>query len=161
MLQLRPIRREDNFAVSQVIRTVMTEFHCIGEGFSINDPEVNDMHAAYPRPQAGFFVLTDPEDRIVGVGGYGPLTGGDGSTCELRKMYLLPAARGQGAGLRLLQHCLQVAAGDGYERMYLETVAGMKDAAALYARNGFTPLPGPLGSTGHCGCDRYMVRDLS
>lgn len=161
MLQLRAIRREDNPTVSQVIRTVMTEFSCVGEGFSINDPEVDDMYSAYAQPRAGFFVLTDQEDGVVGVGGYAPLTGSDGNTCELRKMYLLPAARGQGAGRRLLEHCLQAAAADGYTRMYLETVQGMTDAAALYVRNGFTALDAPLGHTGHCSCDRYMVKELA
>ena len=154
------MRREDNPAVSQVIRTVMTEFNCVGEGYSINDPEVDDMFSAYSQARAGFFVLNDEEEHIAGVGGYAPLAGGDGTTCELRKMYLLPAARGQGAGRRLLEHCLQAAAADGYSRMYLETVAGMTDAAALYARNGFMTLSAPLGHTGHCSCDRYMVREL-
>ena len=35
----RRIRPEDNSTVAHIIRTVMTEFDCVGEGYSINDPE--------------------------------------------------------------------------------------------------------------------------
>ncbi|MGB3801100.1 MAG: GNAT family N-acetyltransferase [Lewinella sp.] len=159
MLKLRPIGPEDNEAVAAVIRTVMTEFSCVGEGYSINDPELGNMHAAYSPPGSAFYALTK-EGNIVGVGGFAPLAHSDGTVCELRKMYLLPTARGSGGGRMLLHRCLDEARKDGYERMYLETVRAMTTAATMYARYGFTPLDGPLGKTGHTGCDRYMIRHL-
>ena len=42
---------EDNAAVATVIRTVMPEFGACGEGFAINDPEVDYMHRAYAAPR--------------------------------------------------------------------------------------------------------------
>ena len=173
-LGLRPIEPADNLAVAHVIRTVMPEFGCVGTGFSINDPEVDDMYATYIVPGSGFFVLyTDDllagaaagamgsgEESVVGVGGYAPLAGGDPGVCELRKMYLLPGARGHGGGRWLLEHCLNAATAAGYDRMYLETVAAMTAAAAVYRKFGFVEIPEPLGATGHSGCDRFMVRPL-
>ncbi len=46
--KIRPIRPEDNPAVAQIIRQVMTEFGAVGCGFSIEDDEVDSMFEAYP-----------------------------------------------------------------------------------------------------------------
>ena len=159
MLTLRPIQPTDNAAVARIIRTVMPEFNCVGEGFSINDPELEDMYTAYTQPRSAFYVLTD-ETGTVGVGGYAPLAGGDGTICELRKMYLLPTVRGKGGGKLIMDACLAGARRDGYDAMYLETVRAMTTAAKVYARYGFTYLDGPMGSTGHSGCDRFMIRSF-
>ncbi|MEL7161784.1 MAG: GNAT family N-acetyltransferase [Bacteroidota bacterium] len=162
-MRLRPITPADNTAAAHVIRTVMPEFGCVGEGYSINDPEVENMAGYYSVPGAAFYVLeagAAAGAKIVGVGGYAPLAGGDGTTCELRKMYLLPEARGKGMGRLLLDTCFEGAHKDGYTRMYLETVEEMTGAAALYRKNGFVYLEAPLGATGHCSCDRYMVKNL-
>ncbi|MCP9234938.1 GNAT family N-acetyltransferase [Lewinella sp. JB7] len=162
MLHLRPITPADNAAVARVVRTVMPEFGCVGAGYSINDPELEDMYAAYAQPRSAFFVLTEasPAAGVVGVGGYAPLAGGDGTVCELRKMYLLPAARGKGGGKLLLERCLAGARADGFASMYLETVASMVTAARVYEKYGFEPLPAPLGSTGHGSCDRFMIKSF-
>ncbi len=167
-LTLRPIAPADNAAVAYVIRTVMPEFGCVGAGFSIEDPEVDDMAGAYGGPRSEFFVVEGPgapddpaaATTILAVAGYAPLTGGDADTCELRKMYALSAARGKGAGKLLIDACLAGAREAGFRRMYLETVAAMTQAAELYRKHGFREIAGPLGGTGHTGCDRYMVRDL-
>ena len=37
---LREIQQEDNEQVARIIRQVMTEFGAVGDGYSINDPEV-------------------------------------------------------------------------------------------------------------------------
>ncbi|PPK88253.1 putative acetyltransferase [Neolewinella xylanilytica] len=161
MLHLRPIQPEDNAAVARLIKTVMTEFHCTGDGYSINDPELADMFSAYTEARSAFFVLVDSHQQIVGAGGYAPLHASGPEVCELRKMYLLPDVRGHGGGKQLLEHCLAEAGRDGFSKMYLETVAGMTTAAKLYAKYGFTPLDAPLGHTGHSACDRYMIRDLT
>ncbi len=160
VLSIRPMRREDNPAVADVIRTVMTEFGAVGRGFSIEDPEVDAMYEAYQGPRSCFFVVT-AGDRVVGCGGLAPLVGGDPDVCELRKMYYLPSARGQGAGRRLLELLIASARSFGYRQMYLETLARMEGAARLYAKVGFASLPGPCGSTGHCGCDNFYLLNLA
>lgn len=159
MLLLRTIQPEDNSAVKALILQVMGEFSCLGEGFSSSDAELDDMYAAYRQPGSAFYVLTDEGGRVVGTGGYGPLPGTSG-VCELRKMYLLSEVRGKGGGRKMLEACLESARGAGYRRMYLETVQQMTRAAVLYTSYGFEPLDGPLGRTGHCGCDRFLVKDL-
>jgi putative acetyltransferase len=156
---LRPITAADDAAMAQVIRTVMPEFGASGPGFAISDPEVDHLSVAYSAPRAAYFVL-ERDREIVGGGGIAPLAGGDPGVCELRKMYLLPGARGHGRGRQLLQRCLASARNLDYQRCYLETLTGMDAAQHLYADAGFKTLCAPLGATGHFACDRYFALDL-
>ena len=124
------------------------------------------MSRAYSRPGAGFFVvesLAGGASQLVGGGGVAPLDGtvSTAGVCELRKMYFLPMARGHGVGSRLLGLCLRLAAELGYSTCYLETLGGMQQAIRLYERFGFVRLPGPLGATGHHGCDRHYARSVA
>ena len=157
--RIRPIEHRDDAAIASVIRTVMPEFGADGPGFAIHDPEVDAMSAAYGIPRAAYFVV-EREGLVLGGGGVAALLGGDPDTCELRKMYFLPALRGLGAGSALMQTCLAAARGFGFRRCYLETLTGMDAAKALYRRSGFQALPGSLGQTGHFGCDSFFVLDL-
>ena len=156
---IRPIRPADDPVMAVIIREVMTSFGAYGPGYSINDPEVDAMSAHYPEPRAAFFVVEE-DGRVLGGGGIGPLAGADADVCELRKMYFLPEARGRGLGERMLLRCLDAARERGYRRCYLETLSGMDAAMRLYTKAGFKPLCGPLGSTGHSGCDRHYLLEL-
>jgi putative acetyltransferase len=156
---IRPIEPRDDAAVAAIIRSVMPEFGAGGPGFAIHDAEVDAMHAAYSQPRSAYFVI-ESHGRVLGGGGVAPLIGGEADVCELRKMYFLPELRGMGAGRALMQHCLKTARDLGFTRCYLETLTGMDAAQALYAKSGFTPLTGPLGATGHHGCNRFFIRDL-
>ena len=156
---IRPIRAEDDAAVAVVIRDVMASFGATGPEYSSSDPEVGAMSAAYAGARSAYFVLEDG-GRVIGCGGIAPLAGAEPDVCELRKMYLLPAARGRGLGERMLHHCLDAARGRGYGRCYLETLSGMDAAQKLYAKAGFTKLAGPLGSSGHSGCNWHYLLEL-
>ena len=155
----RPIQSQDIGQVAILIRTVMTEFGCVGEGYSINDPEIDDMHRAYDREGAAFYII-EKEGRILGCGARAPLEGGDGKTCELRKMYYYPELRGKGWGKKMLKHCLDIAKEKGYSRCYLETVARMEQANILYQKMGFEKSCERFGDTGHGSCESFYVMSL-
>lgn len=159
-LTLRPITPNDDAAVAHVIRTVMPEFGADGPGFAIHDDEVRAMHAAYAHARACYLVVVDDDDRVLGGGGIAPLAGGDATTCEVKKMYFLPAARGRGMGRALLSRLLDEARARGFTRCYLETLTGMDDAVALYRKLGFVERAAACGATGHFGCDRFFERAL-
>ena len=159
---LRPIRAEDDAAVAAIIREVMREHDADGPGFAIVDPEVDHMSAAYDpsrTPPGAYFVLEE-HGRVVGGAGIGPLTGGDGATCELRKMYVLASHRGGGHGRALLHRCLDEARRLGYRRCYLETLGTMARARALYEAAGFSRLEAAEGRTGHFGCNTFYALNL-
>ena len=156
---IRAIGPGDDLAMARIIRTVMPEFGACGAGFAINDPEVDWMSRAYAAPRHAYFVV-EFDGEVLGGGGVAPLAGGDGYTCELRKMYFLPRLRGLGAGAALMDACLQAARGLGFRRCYLETLTGMDAAMRLYRRSGFRRIDGPLGATGHGGCNTFYLREL-
>lgn len=158
-LKIRLIEEADNAVVADIIRLVMTEFQAVGCGFSITDAEVDDMYAAYTPGRAAFFVV-ELDGKVLGCGGFGPLTGADEDTCELRKMYFKSELRGLGVGTRLLNLCLEEAARAGYRNCYLETMDNMEQARRLYGRHGFKYLDHPMGNTGHTSCGTWMVREL-
>ena len=124
------------------------------------------------RPPRRFVIGIDPatvavwrvdaltRDRWLGGAGVAPLAGGDGSVCELRKMYFLPEARGIGAGAAMMATCLEAARGFGFAHCYLETLTGMDGAMRLYERSGFRRIGGPMGATGHGSCDVFYLLEL-
>jgi putative acetyltransferase len=48
----------------------------------------------------------------------------------------------------------------GYRKIYLETLPELRQAVKVYEKFGFHYLEGPMGNTGHFGCNVWMLRDL-
>jgi GNAT superfamily N-acetyltransferase len=95
-------------------------------------------------PPAGVFVLVCDDERVVAGGGVRRL--GDG-VAEIKRMYVVPAARGAGHGRRLLA-ALEAAAADlGYARVRLDTAAPMTVALDMYLRAGYRPIPDYNGNS--------------
>ncbi|WP_141734822.1 GNAT family N-acetyltransferase [Oligoflexus tunisiensis] len=157
--RIRPIQPADDAVTAAVIRQVLTEYGLNREGFAFVDAELEALHENYQPPRAAYHVA-EVAGRIVGGAGFGPLLGGDDATAELKKMYLLPEARGLGLGRALMEELLPLVAAAGYTRLYLETMPSMRDAIRLYERYGFKPLDRPLGNTGHHGCQAFYVRSI-
>ncbi len=156
---LRLICREDNAQVASIIREVLTSFGCTGEGFAIHDPEVDCMFETYQLPRSRFFVVEE-NGKVVGCGGVAPLKNGNPDTCEMQKFYILQQARGLGYGKQLLDASLHAAKQFGFAKCYIETLPFMATATAMYERAGFVQIDGPMGATGHHGCDRWYVKEL-
>lgn len=156
---IRTIEPRDDAAMAHIIRTVMPEFGADGDGFAIHDTEVDTMHDAYTQVRCAYFVV-EIDAVVVGGGGVAPLDPGNTETCELRKMYFLPEARGHGAGHAVMARCIDAARVFGFKRCYIETLSGMDAAFALYRKHDFEPLDAPMGNTGHHGCDHWFLRTL-
>jgi molybdate transport system substrate-binding protein len=133
---IRRATAAEHAAIREVVRTVLGEY-----GLSIDssgvDSDLDDLDGSYLSRGGLFEVAVAADGRIAGCCGVFPL---EGTTCELRKMYLLKDARGQGLGGRLLRRALAFAASRGYRRVELETASVLKEAIALYAGAGFVPI---------------------
>jgi ribosomal protein S18 acetylase RimI-like enzyme len=95
-------------------------------------------------PPAGVFVLVEVDGRPVAGGGVRRLGDGVG---EIKRMFVLPEARGRGFGRRLLD-ALEAAAADlGYRRLRLDTAQSMTTAIAMYRRAGYKEIPDYNGNS--------------
>ena len=100
------------------------------------------------------------DSKVFGGGGIAPLGGASAKTCELRKMYLVPAVRGLGLGNKLVQTCLDAARKRGYKTCYLETLSGMDRARALYESMGFTRRSDPRADACESRCNTWYEKNL-
>lgn len=159
--RIRLIRQSDNLQMMTIIKKTLKEFGADRPGFAFVDPELENLYDAFQGKFSAYYVIEKNADqKVVGGAGYGPLMGGDETTCELKKMYLSPDIRGLGLGYTLLQTILSSASKTGYSACYLETLKSMEGANHLYDKCGFEALVKPLGNTGHFGCDKWYLKKL-
>ncbi len=105
---IRAIKKEDNKAVAQLIRSVFDEMEIPKVGTAYADPYLDLMFEEYNKPKSIYFVVEN-EGEIVGCCGIAPLENGDPEVCELQKMYFLPKTRGLGIGSQMMEKCLKQA----------------------------------------------------
>jgi GNAT superfamily N-acetyltransferase len=89
-------------------------------------------------PPNGAFVVVAAGGRPVAGGGVRRLSDGVG---EIKRMFVLPEARGQGHARRLLDALEDAARDLGFHRVRLDTAASMTTAMALYRRAGYREIP--------------------
>ncbi len=143
----------DRHAAATVIATVLTEY---GLGW---DPEGADrdvlaVETCYLDAKGAFWVV-EQNGTIVGTGAYYPIRRGNNAV-EIRKMYLLPSARGLGLGLFLLQQLEAAISTQAYQQIWIETASALVEAVQLYERNGYSPATGVETAR----CDRVYVKTL-
>ena len=152
-LHLRPASNNDRDEIIAVVASILDEYGLPYEPDG-SDADLNDIDASYTDVGGFFMLLVDEVDRIAGTFGVMPV---DGTTCKLRKMYLLPETRGCGNGRTMLTYAMTEARRRGFTTMILETKAILVDAIRLYERSGFTKHGGPTVSS---RCDQIYRRSL-
>ena len=158
-ITIRPIQQADNAVLAVIIRSALMEFGAARPGTVYYDPTTDALFELFQKKGSVYYVAL-LEGTIVGGGGIYPSDGLPEGTCELVKMYLAPEARGMGLGRELIQRSLQAAQRLGYTQVYLESMPELKQALNTYAKFGFEYLDGPLGNTGHFGCELWMLLEL-
>ena len=158
-IQIRKLQLNDNEALAKVIRQTLTEFSANKPGTVYYDTVTDHLFELFQHPASTYFVAS-LNDELLGGGGVYPTDGLGPDTCELVKMYLLPAARGKGIGKMIIDKCLVAAAGLGFKNIYLETMPELEQALNVYEKFGFKYLNGPLGNSGHFGCSKWMFKKL-
>lgn len=156
---IRPIEQQDNAAIAIIIRSVLTEFSANKPGTVYYDPTTDDLFSLFSIPGSEYHVL-EADGKLLGGAGIYPTPNLPAGCCEIVKLYLLPEARGKGHGRWLIENCFSLARKNGYKQVYLETMPELKMAVGLYESCGFEYLNGPLGNSGHFGCDLWMLKTL-
>jgi putative acetyltransferase len=139
MKELRIVPPETPEALAQ-LRALLLEYaaslggHLCFDGFQL---ELRQLTASYG-PPAGRLLLATVGDEPAGCVALKPV---DASVCELKRLYVRPAFRGQGLGRSLARHALSEAGRIGYRIARLDTLPSMTSARALYRSLGFQALP--------------------
>jgi putative acetyltransferase len=158
-LFIRTIKEGDNNALATIIRDGLAEFKANKPGTVYYDDRTDHLFEEFKVAGSMYYVAED-DGGIIGGGGIYPTADLPDGTCELVKLYLSPKARGKGIGKLLMEKCIAAAKDLGYKKMYLETMPELTIAIPMYERFGFTYLPAAMGSSGHTGCDVWMIKDL-
>ena len=121
------------------------------------DAEIASLPGAYAPPGGQMLLARDPSSHaLVGCVALRPADGQPG-TCEMKRLYVRPQARGTGLGRHLTLAAMDEARRLGYRRMFLDTLPKLKEARTLYQTLGFREI-------GMAGTDPVVVlyeRDLS
>lgn len=111
-----------------------------------------ELEQRYPEDGANFFRL-DADEVADGRGaflvayidgrpvGCGAVRRNEPGVAEIKRMYILPEARGRGIGRLVLDELEAVARQLGVHRLVLETGPRQPEALALYRRAGFVEIP--------------------
>jgi GNAT superfamily N-acetyltransferase len=126
-------------------------------------PDETPIDPTYFEEPNGAFFVGYLDGRPVATGAWrrrtDVLVGGSSLTAEVKRMYVVPSARGRGLARQMLAHLEDTARAAGAEVMVLETGARQPEAITLYQSSGYLPIPG-FGFYRDSPISRCMARRL-
>lgn len=121
------------------------------------DQELASLPGKYAPPHGELLIAVDQAGEAVGCVALRPVES-DG-VCEMKRLYVAPAGRGQGLGKALMLAAIGEARRIGYREMRLDTLPSMIAAQAMYREAGFVAIAPyydmPVGGT------VFMALDLT
>jgi putative acetyltransferase len=135
-LIVRPADNTDCKRVAKLVFDVLAEFGLEADP-NATDADLQDIEANYFQRGGVFEVIEDEHANLLGSVGLYPI---NKTTCELRKMYFIPSARGLGLGKHVLQRAIAGARELGFKEIVLETSSKLIAANRLYTQFGFQPI---------------------
>lgn len=136
---------------NEIIFSVLNEYG-IGEFTHHSDDSLNEIEQSFA---GGFFgLIKNEEEEIVGTFGLYKL---NETSCEIRKMYLLPKARGNGLGKWMVRFLIEKARQLGYKKIELDTASVLLEAIELYKKMGFKEVKASNDSP---RCDRAFEMEI-
>lgn len=116
-------------------------------------------------PPRGIYLLVYDEGVPVASGAWRGLErneeGYEDGDAEIKRMYVVPAARGRGLARQILARLEDDARAAGRIRMVLETGTAQPEAMELYRSSGYTPAPRKFGIFRFEEESRCFTKDLT
>ncbi len=136
-ITFRPVPLEEEPAHSLVM-AMREEIAQIYTGLVLDGPEMPKAGPKELGPPGGVFLVGYDESGAAVCGG-GVKDLGEGA-CEIKRMYVVPAARNAGLGRQLLVALEEAARELGYERARLDTGPDQHGARRMYTGAGYEPI---------------------
>jgi ribosomal protein S18 acetylase RimI-like enzyme len=100
--------------------------------------ELAALPGKYAPPRGELLIARDLQGEPLGCVGVRPTE--PHGCCEMKRLYVAPAARGVGLGKALVDAALEAAMRMGYREVRLDTLPSMSEAISIYRKAGFTPV---------------------
>ena len=97
------------------------------------EEELASLPGKYAPPFGALFIAF-VDDGVAGCVGLRPI---EGTTCEMKRLFVRPNCRGLGLGRDLACRVIEESMHLGYKRMRLDTLKFLKSAIQLYTSLGF------------------------
>jgi N-acetylglutamate synthase-like GNAT family acetyltransferase len=145
-----PLIRDARDDEAEAMRRLLRDYErSIGIDLCFQDfeEELEKLPGEYVAAAKGAFLVADNGDGLVGCVA---LRAFSSESCEMKRLYVDPGARGSGIGRQLVESVLARARSFGYRKMLLDTLPSMQTAQTLYREIGFVetrpyrlnPVPG-------------------
>jgi len=102
------------------------------------ESELASLPGNYAFPSGAIFLARD-EKECFGCGAIRMLGPIKNRTCEMKRLYVRPSARGLGIGKQIARRLVQEGVRLGYRTMVLDTLDRLEAAIRLYKSLGFVP----------------------
>lgn len=122
----------------ELIAAMVAEVDTLYGGHLAADPRAPSATPEEFSPPGGRCLVGYDGDQPVCVGA---IKGLDGETAEVKRMYVVPEARGRGTARELLATLEDAARELGYRRARLDTGASQPHARVLYESAGYRSIP--------------------
>ncbi|WRH68290.1 MAG: GNAT family N-acetyltransferase [Planktothrix sp. GU0601_MAG3] len=136
---IRDWQPQNRQEVVDLIASILTEYGLGSEPHGA-DVDVYEVEKYYQQTGGEFWVI-EQNQQLIGTAGFYPIKRGN-LAVEIRKMYLLPQARGKGLGKFLLLQLEQTIKQKGFQEIWIETASVLKEAVQLYEHSGYESTTG-------------------
>lgn len=154
-VEYKPLTPQYDPALAKLIRSALKTFCLDIPGTVYFDENLDHLSQFYSSEGRSYYVLLQNGVFIGGIG----LSEFDGDCCELQKLYLTDAAKGQGLGYNMIAYIENRAREMGYKRMYLETHSNLSAAIHIYEKAGYTEIARPK-SVVHSTMNKFYIKNL-
>lgn len=154
-VKYQPLTSQYDAVLAKLIRVNPETYHLDLPGTVYFDEGLEHLSRFYAPDGRAYYVLLQNGVMIGGVG----LSEFDGNCCELQKLYLADAAKGQGLGYDMLAYIEDRAREMGYQQIYLETHSNLQAAIHIYEKTGYAKIARPEKVI-HSTMDRFYLKKL-
>ena len=131
---IRPVRTDDDLAAVVALFEGYVASLTVDLGYQDFSGELAGLPGKYAPPKGELLLARDAAGRPLGCVGLRALSDG---CCEMKRLYLLPTARGLGLGKAMTEAVIEIARALGYDELKLDTLPSMTTAMQLYDALGF------------------------